>query len=186
MLRRLRGLDVSALRGDRPVDGWRSGEPDDDWLESDHVTSAWVPRWWYQVWVVRLIDGIAVCLEGDAPRRRPSNAVVHLASVRAKNVDRHHPDIQRMVIPLFERLGCHWQHPVSPPPSDDRPRPSDSVTLQHSGAVEGDDDGRALLADNVRGSRGWVWTTTGMTSTRVREVEEQEEHEDEEEHQPKV
>jgi len=96
-----------------------------------------------------------------------------------------------MVVPLFERFGRHRQHPVGPPPSDERPWPADSVALQHSGAIEGDDDGRALLADNVRGSWGWVCTMAGTTSTRVREVEvevevEEEEHEDEEENQPMV
>ncbi|CAI6354222.1 unnamed protein product [Macrosiphum euphorbiae] len=92
-----------------------------------------------------------------------------------------------MVVPLFERFGCHRQHPVGPPPSDERPWPADCVTLQHSGAIEGDDDGRALLADNIRGSWGRVCMTTGATSTRVREVEvEEEEHEDEEENQPMV
>lgn len=183
-------LDIGALRGSRPVNGWRPGEPDDDRLEPDYVTGAWVPGWWHEVWIVRLIDGCAVRLESDAPRRCSANAVVHLARVRSKHVDRHHPNVQRMVVPLFVRFGRHRQHPVGTPPSDDRPRPPDRITLQHGGAVEGDDDGRALLADYVCGSRGWVCTTVGTTSTRVREVEleveEQEEHEDEEEHQPTV
>jgi len=68
LLRRLRGLDVGALRGDRPVDGWRPGEPDDDRLESDYVSGAWVPWWWHQVGIVRLVYGSAVRLESDAPR----------------------------------------------------------------------------------------------------------------------
>jgi len=94
LLRRLRGLDVGALRGDRPVDGRRPGEPDDDRLESDHVTGAWVPGWWHQVRIVGLVYSSAVRLEGDAPRGRPTNSIVHLARVRTKYVDCHHPDVQ--------------------------------------------------------------------------------------------
>lgn len=84
LLRRLRGLDVGALRGDRPVDGRWPSEPDDDRLESDHVAGAWVPGWWHQVRVVRLVYGSAVSLESDAPRGCPTNAVVYLARVRTK------------------------------------------------------------------------------------------------------
>jgi len=190
LLRCLRGLNIGALRCGCPVDGWRPGEPDDDRLESNHVTGAWVPGWWHEVWIVRLIYGCAVRLKSDAPRRRSANAVVHLARVWSKHVDRHHSDVQGMVVPLFVRFGRHRQHSVGTPPSDNRPRPADRITLQHGGTVEGDDDGRALLANNICGPRGWVCTAAGTTSTRVREVEleveEQEEREDEEEHQPTV
>jgi len=130
LLGRLRGLDFGVLRsGDSSVDGCRPGEPDDDRLESDHVASTRVPGRWHQVRAIWIVVGSAVRLERDAPRRRPADAVVHLARVRAEHVYRHQPDVQRMVIPLFERLGRHRQHPVGAPPSDDRPRPADCVTL---------------------------------------------------------
>lgn len=160
MLWRLYGLGVrlrprrrrngDGRGGGHPVDGRRPGELDDDRLEPDHVAGGRVPGRRHQVRVVRLVaDRGAVRLERDAPRRRLAQAVVRLARVRAERVDRHQPYDQRVVGPLFEQVGRHRQHPVGPPPRDDGPRPTDRVALQHGGAVQGDDHGRALLADHV-------------------------------------
>lgn len=169
------GLEFGTLRGDRPVDGRRPGEPDDDRLESDNVAGARVPGRWHQVRIVRMIDGSAMRLERDAPRRCPADAVVHLARVRAEHVDRHQPDVQRMVRPLFENVGSHRHHPVGTPPGDERPRPTDRVTVQHGGIVERNDHGRAHLTDNVGGSwvRVCVWARRWARAQRVQvEVEE--------------
>lgn len=106
------GGGVRLLRtSDYPIDGRRSGEFDDNRLESDHVAAGRVPRRRHYVRVVRLGTGEqpgTIRLERYAPRRSPAQPVVRLARVRAEHADRHQPDVQRMVGALFEHVRVHW------------------------------------------------------------------------------
>lgn len=107
---------------------------------------------WHQVRVVvRPVTGSgpSVRFERDGPRGRAALSVVRLARVRAENVDRHQPNGERADHSLVVHGGRHWQHSVGAPPRDDRPRPAESVALQHGGRVQGGHQGRALLTDHV-------------------------------------
>ena len=90
-------------------------------------------------------------LQRHRPRRSSADRVERLTGVHAQGGQRDGPYQKRVLGVLLVELRGKWQHAITLPPSDERPRPAPCVAVQRYRRVHGDGYVSVRLSDDGRG-----------------------------------